>query len=129
MGVIGVSIAGDDLTLTNGGGSPDALWRVVACPCALHKGVAGTGVHGTMRDCDAIRALGIKIRNGTFGGDLHEALRPGSQRAAEIPGNRGIRPYPRGNIEAGKEGRQVNLDPWGSNSRSTTAATPPPTRS
>ncbi|WP_207080646.1 hypothetical protein [Novosphingobium sp. KA1] len=80
------------MTLINGGGSPNALW---------------TPVPATMRGCDAIRALGIKVRNGTFGGDLHEVLRPGRQRAAEIPGNRGIRPYPRGNIEPGKAGRQV----------------------
>jgi len=56
-----VAEAGDVLVLTNGGGSQGALWGDVACTFAKKKGVAGTVVHGGMRDVDAIRELGYPV--------------------------------------------------------------------
>jgi 4-hydroxy-4-methyl-2-oxoglutarate aldolase len=56
-----VAEAGDVLVLTNGGGAQGALWGDVACTYAQHKGLAGTVVHGAMRDCDAIRDLGYPV--------------------------------------------------------------------
>ena len=56
-----VAEAGDVLVLTNGGGAQGALWGDVACTYAQHKGLAGTVVHGAMRDCDAIRELGYPV--------------------------------------------------------------------
>ncbi|WP_313437140.1 4-carboxy-4-hydroxy-2-oxoadipate aldolase/oxaloacetate decarboxylase [Novosphingobium sp.] len=56
-----VAEAGDVLVLTNGGGHQGALWGDVACTYAKRKGLAGTVVHGAMRDVDAIRDLGYPV--------------------------------------------------------------------
>lgn len=56
-----VAEAGDVLVLTNGGGTQGALWGDVACAFAVKKGLAGTVVHGAMRDVDAIRELGYPV--------------------------------------------------------------------
>ncbi|KPH61263.1 4-carboxy-4-hydroxy-2-oxoadipate aldolase/oxaloacetate decarboxylase [Novosphingobium aerophilum] len=56
-----VAEAGDVLVLTNGGGHQGALWGDVACTYARRKGLAGTVVHGAMRDVDAIRELDYPV--------------------------------------------------------------------
>jgi len=56
-----VAEAGQVLVFTNGGTSQGALWGDVACGYAKKKGIAGTVVHGAVRDTDALRELEFPV--------------------------------------------------------------------
>jgi len=56
-----VAEAGQVLVFTNGGTSQGALWGDVACGYAKKKGIAGTVVHGAVRDTDALRELKFPV--------------------------------------------------------------------
>lgn len=56
-----VAEAGQVLVFSNGGTSQGALWGDVACGYAKKKGIAGTVVHGAVRDTDALRGLEFPV--------------------------------------------------------------------
>ena len=56
-----VAEAGQVLVFSNGGTSQGALWGDVACGYAKKKGIAGTVVHGAVRDTDALRELEFPV--------------------------------------------------------------------
>lgn len=53
--------AGQVLVFTNGGTSQGAMWGDVACGYAKKKGIAGTVVHGAVRDTDALRDMAFPV--------------------------------------------------------------------
>lgn len=73
-----VAQAGQVLVLTNGGGSQGALWGDVACGFAKKKGVAGTIVHGAVRDTDALRALEFPVWSTAVSVEHPEKRGPGA---------------------------------------------------
>jgi 4-hydroxy-4-methyl-2-oxoglutarate aldolase len=56
-----IAEAGNVLVFTNGGTSQGAMWGDVACGYAKKKGIAGTVVHGAVRDTDALRELEFPV--------------------------------------------------------------------
>lgn len=56
-----IAEAGQVLVFTNGGTSQGAMWGDVACGYAKKKGIAGTVVHGAVRDTDALRELEFPV--------------------------------------------------------------------
>ncbi len=76
--VLDLAKAGDVLVLTNGGGTQGAMWGDVACTFAVKKGVAGTIVHGAVRDVEPVRALGYPVWSTAISPEHPEKRGPGA---------------------------------------------------
>ncbi len=76
--VLDLAKAGDVLVLTNGGGTQGALWGDVACTFAVKKGVAGTIVHGAVRDIDPVRELNYPVWSTAISPEHPEKRGPGA---------------------------------------------------